>query len=100
MLERTGNWHLGDYVTKFIRGIGSIYFMFRLYELKSLFPGSLSQDVEENTQFVANELFFTSSGRIGVLLDITDSKLPMQLTALERNMAYVVEGIGGESHTR
>ncbi|KAF8635825.1 hypothetical protein AX15_000024 [Amanita polypyramis BW_CC] len=83
MLERNGNWHLADLVTKFIRG-------------------SLSHDIEENTYFAPKELFFTSSGRIGILLDIsgTDSRLPIRLTALERNMAYFVEGIGGDSHTR
>ena len=73
-----------------------------LYELESLFPGSLSHDIEEKAPFTANELFFTSSGRIGVLLDITgsDSRLSMQLSALERNMAYVIQGIGGGNHTK
>jgi hypothetical protein len=75
---------------------------YRLYELESLFPGSLSHDIEEKAPFTANELFFTSSGRIGVLLDVTgsDSRLSMQLSALERNMAYVVQGIGGGNHTK
>ncbi|KAK2459647.1 hypothetical protein APHAL10511_008292 [Amanita phalloides] len=82
-LERNGNWHLADLVTKFIRG-------------------SLSLDVEENAPFVPKELLFTSSGRIAVLFDIadSDSRLPIHLTALERNMAYVVKGVGGESHAR
>jgi DNA damage-binding protein 1 len=81
-LERKSNWHLADFVTKFIQG-------------------SLSQDIG-GAQFVTKELFFTASGRIGMLLDITDPdpQLPLLLTSLERNMAYVIEGVGGESHAK
>ncbi|KAF8630852.1 hypothetical protein AX17_005211 [Amanita inopinata Kibby_2008] len=81
ILERNGNWHLADLVTKFIRG-------------------SLLRDMEEDAPFVPSEIFFTSSGRIGIVLDINGNELPIQLTALERNLAYVVKGVGGESHTR
>ncbi|KIL67911.1 hypothetical protein M378DRAFT_185481 [Amanita muscaria Koide BX008] len=82
-LERHGNWHLSDLVTKFL-------------------SGSLSQDMEENAQFIPKELFCTSSGRIGILMDLADPdpRLSMLLTALERNMAYVVQGVGGQGHTR
>ncbi|PFH53878.1 hypothetical protein AMATHDRAFT_72908 [Amanita thiersii Skay4041] len=80
-LERNGNWHLADLVTKFVHG-------------------SLSRDVEEDAPFKPQELYFTSSGRIGVILDIKDNNLSIHLTALERNMGYVTPAIGGESHTR
>ncbi|KAG6903292.1 hypothetical protein C0995_000187 [Termitomyces sp. Mi166 len=80
-LECDGNYYLGDFVTKFIRG-------------------SLTSGSSNNASFEASHVFFSSSGRIGVIVEVTDSSLSLHLTALQRNLAGAVPGVGGESHTR
>ena len=45
-------------------------------------------------------VYFTSSGQIGVIIDVQDKELAMHLTALQRNLAAVVSGVGSVSHTR
>jgi hypothetical protein len=37
-------------------------------------------------------MFFASSGRIGVIIDIADRQLGLDLTDLQRNMASTLEG--------
>ncbi len=46
------------------------------------------------------ELFFTSSGRIGVIVDVKRNDVSLHLTELQRNLAAVIPGVGGTSHTR
>jgi DNA damage-binding protein 1 len=43
-------------------------------------------------------LFFCSSGRIGVIIDVGKA-LSLRLSALQRNMAAVIKGPGGTNHT-
>ncbi|KAG6837618.1 hypothetical protein H0H93_006139 [Arthromyces matolae] len=81
ILECDGNYYLADFVTKFTRG-------------------SLTSDSTMSTSLEASQTFFTSSGRIGVIVEVTDATLALNLTALQRNLAAVLTGIGGESHTR
>jgi hypothetical protein len=45
------------------------------------------------------ELFFTSSGRIGVIVNAA-SEISLHLTELQRNMAAVIPAVGGTSHAR
>lgn len=45
------------------------------------------------------QLFFTSSGRIGVIMDMS-SEISIHITELQRNMSHVVHGAGGHSHTK
>ncbi|KAG6878094.1 hypothetical protein C0993_012421 [Termitomyces sp. T159_Od127] len=80
-LECDGNYYLGDFVTKFIRG-------------------SLTSDSSKSTDLKATHVFFSSSGRIGVIVEVTDPSLALHLTALQRNLASAVTGVGGESHAR
>ncbi|KAH0586144.1 hypothetical protein H2248_007410 [Termitomyces sp. 'cryptogamus'] len=80
-LECDGHYYLGDFVTKFIRG-------------------SLTSDSSMNTNLEATHVFFSSSGRIGVIVEVTDPSLSLHLTALQRNLASALPGLGGESHTR
>ncbi|KAF8908996.1 CPSF A subunit region-domain-containing protein [Gymnopilus junonius] len=82
-LEAVGSFHLADMATKFLRG--SISAMDKSQETNKLSP---------------EVIFFTSSGRIGVVTDIQDNELSLHLTELQRNLASVISGVGSVSHTR
>ena len=43
--------------------------------------------------------FFTSSGRIGTIMDMADA-MSLHMTALQRNMAKTLKGPGSNSHTQ
>jgi hypothetical protein len=58
-----------------------------------------SPSLSAEGQLKPEQLFFSGSGRIGVIIDI-EAKLALQLTALQRNMAAVISGIGGVNHAR
>lgn len=47
-----------------------------------------------------NHIFFTASGRIGVIVDVADSQLSLDLTALQRNLGGVIRGIGEADHAK
>jgi len=71
VLEREGSYHVAEMITKFL-------------------PGTLaSPDMAYDLLLEAKQLFFTSSGRIGLILDIGDD-LSLHMTALQRNMANIV----------
>ncbi|KAI0337556.1 hypothetical protein BDW22DRAFT_1363933 [Trametopsis cervina] len=80
-LERDGHYHIGENVTKFITGGLSI------------------QDSHESRVFEPEHIFFTSSGRIGVVLHVADD-VALQLTSLQRNMAAAIVGPGEVNHTK
>ncbi|KAF9013379.1 CPSF A subunit region-domain-containing protein [Cyathus striatus] len=82
VLERDGSYHLGDFVTKFIRGSLS------------------SSDASNHPSLVQEAVFFTSSGHIGVVIGITDDQLSLHLTELQRNLGGVIPAVGGVSHAR
>lgn len=44
-------------------------------------------------------MFFTSTGRIGAILDMNDA-MSLHMTALQRNMAKSLIGPGGVNHTK
>ncbi|KAI0051144.1 hypothetical protein FA95DRAFT_1535299 [Auriscalpium vulgare] len=68
VLERDGDFHLDDVVNKFL-------------------PGSInSSDIKDDAELKPRMLFFTASGRIGVLTEAEDDDLSNQLTSLERNL--------------
>lgn len=65
------------------------------------YKGSLSSsDSSNNAALEEKHIFFTSSGRIGVIVDVLDDQLSLHLTALQRNLAGVLHGVGGVTHTR
>lgn len=78
--------------------------LFREYSLSYfkliISTGSLTSDSSKNTNLRATHVFFSSSGRIGVIVEVTDPSLALHLTALQRNLASVIPGVGGELHTR
>ncbi|KAF8158252.1 mono-functional DNA-alkylating methyl methanesulfonate N-term-domain-containing protein [Crassisporium funariophilum] len=81
-LERNGCYFMADMVSKFVRG-------------------SLSTvDNSKESDLKPEALFFTSSGRIGVIVDVQSKDLSMHLTELQRNLSAVINGVGGTSHTR
>lgn len=45
-------------------------------------------------------LFFTSSGRIGTIIDVADQELSVHLSELQRNLAVLLRGVGGDGHTK
>jgi len=84
-LERDGFWNLGEVVNKFI-------------------PGSMSSSdsvsiASTTTTLRPQLLFFTSSGRIGVVIDV-GPELSLHLTALERNLRKVVAEVAHASHAK
>ncbi|KAH7910836.1 CPSF A subunit region-domain-containing protein [Hygrophoropsis aurantiaca] len=80
-LERDGNYHLGDLVNKFV-------------------PGSLTAyETSNDITLSPKQLFFTSSGQIGVVIDVAD-ELALHLTALQRNLSNFYSRRRGANHTR
>ncbi|KAJ7242817.1 mono-functional DNA-alkylating methyl methanesulfonate N-term-domain-containing protein [Mycena haematopus] len=78
-LDRDGFYQQSDMINKFVSGMCSI----------------ASPDTASKLDPV--QLFFASSGRIGVIVDIADRQLGLDLTDLQRNMANVFED--GPNHT-
>ncbi|KXN88147.1 DNA damage-binding protein 1a [Leucoagaricus sp. SymC.cos] len=81
VLECSGNYHLADLVTKLIRG------------------SLTAVDHSEESILEPEGLLFTSSGRIGVIVDVK-TNVSLHLTELQRNMTAVIPSVGGTSHAR
>ncbi|KDR82646.1 hypothetical protein GALMADRAFT_837022 [Galerina marginata CBS 339.88] len=81
-LETVGSFHLADMVSKFLRG--------------SIAPVDKTEESRLNPEVI----FFTTSGRIGVITDVQDNELSIHLTELQRNLAAMISGLGAPSHTR
>ncbi|KAI0917003.1 hypothetical protein AcV5_007593 [Taiwanofungus camphoratus] len=81
VLERDGSYYLGDVVNKFIPG------------------GLASIDLSGDQTLEAKHLFFTSTGSIGVILELSD-EISLHMTALQRNMAKHLIGVGDIHHTK
>ncbi|KAI8986077.1 CPSF A subunit region-domain-containing protein [Trametes punicea] len=81
VLEKDGVYHIDDVVNKFIRGALS------------------SADVADDQAVKASHVFFTSTGRIGAILEMNDA-MALHMTALQRNMAKYLTGPGGVNHTK
>lgn len=80
-LERKGSYHLGELVNRFVAGgLG----------------GAQTQE-GQRPLFVPEQIFFTSSGRIGLIHDVSD-EVALELTALQRNMAGAIVGPGKTQH--
>ncbi|KAI9512431.1 CPSF A subunit region-domain-containing protein [Russula earlei] len=84
-LERDGFWNLGEVVNKFIAGSMSS-------------NGSVSTP-GVTTSLTPRLLFFTSSGRIGVVVDV-GPELSLHLTAVERNLRKVATEVAHASHAK
>jgi len=80
-LENDGGYYLNDTVNKFISG------------------ALTTPDTSSHSTLEPRQLFFTSSGRIGVILHISQD-ISIHMTELQRNMAQVVHGHGGLSHSK
>ncbi|KAH7926445.1 hypothetical protein BV22DRAFT_1118853 [Leucogyrophana mollusca] len=84
LLERDGNYHLGDMVNKFV----------------PVLPGSLTaHEVSIDIPLEPKQLFFTSSGQVGVVIDVAD-ELSLHLTALQRNLSNYYSRKRGISHAK
>lgn len=81
MLERNGNYHLGELVNKFIP------------------EGLAGTQHAEDQLFETEQLFFTSSGRIGLVHHVSDD-VALSLTALQRNMSGLIVGPGDTKHNQ
>ncbi|RPD77741.1 hypothetical protein L226DRAFT_544225 [Lentinus tigrinus ALCF2SS1-7] len=81
ILEKDGVYHIDDVVNRFLRGALS------------------SADVSDQQSVKASHVFFTSTGRIGAIMDIDDS-VSLHMTALQRNMAKKIQGPGGVNLTK
>ncbi|KAF7346073.1 CPSF-A domain-containing protein [Mycena sanguinolenta] len=76
-LDRDGFYQQSDMINKFV-------------------PGCVAAP-DAGSKLEPVQLFFASSGRIGVIIDIADRQLGLDLTDLQRNMANVFED--GLKHT-
>lgn len=84
VLERDGGYHVADFVTKLIRG-------------------SMSSDLTGCPSFTPEVVFCTSSGRIGVIANVDDQDLALQLSSLQRNLDHQRQRtavVGGDSHSK
>jgi len=87
-LERDGFWNLGEVVNKFITG-----------SMSSSDSVSAPRAASTTTTLTTQQLFFTSSGRIGTIVNVP-SELSLHLTALERNLRRVVTEITHASQAK
>jgi DNA damage-binding protein 1 len=63
--------------------------------------GSLvTVEQSEKADLEPEELFFTSSGRIGVIVNVRNEDVSIHLSGLQRNMSTIVPSTGGTSHAR
>lgn len=85
-------------MNKFVMGKLSFHLFHELTH-DCLIAGALesSENTEENI-LEAKQLFFTASGRIGVVVDV-DQDTSLQLTGLQRNMDSAIPAPGGLTHT-
>ncbi|THH20561.1 hypothetical protein EW146_g835 [Bondarzewia mesenterica] len=81
ILDRDGLYHVGDLVNKIL--LGSIH----------------SSEVSQDIDLESKALFFTASGRIGVIVDMGE-ELSLQMTALQRNLGKVITDVAKTPHTR
>lgn len=97
VLKRDGFWHIGELVTKFVKG--SVESSDRASGMSQAGKASAggNEDLEDMRP---THLFFTSSGRIGVIVDLKDDHVARHLGRLQQLMAISVKGVGSESHTR
>jgi len=79
-LEQVGNYYLGDCVNKFI-------------------PGVLASQPSSDDGVRAEQMFVTSTGRIGVVSEF-DKELSLHMTALQRNLANIISGPGKVKHSK
>jgi DNA damage-binding protein 1 len=79
ILSSTGLYHAADMITKFILRVNML---------------QASRTPESGDQ----QLFFTSSGCIGLVTEV-DQTLAVQMNALNHELANLVEGKHGRSHT-
>ena len=62
--------------------------------------GNLSSD-SKTGQFTPEMVFCTSSGRVGIILNVDDQNLALELSSLQRNLGNLnPKAIGGESHSK
>lgn len=94
MLEKDGGYHLADFVTKIIRGTVAFHPAFN-DSSHVLFTGSMSSDSANGTPFTSQAVFCTSMGGIGIVFDVNDQNLSLNLSALQRNLAHVAPEAGG-----
>jgi len=81
-LYKNGNYYLGEVVTRFLRGgLGN------------------TQDPHETGFFDPEVLFFTSTGRIGIVAHVNET-IALHLTALQRNMGQYLDGPGETEHSK
>ncbi|KAF9236524.1 CPSF A subunit region-domain-containing protein [Melanogaster broomeanus] len=82
LLEREGHYYLGDIVNKFL-------------------PGTLSShDISVDVPMMPKQLFLTAAGQIGVVIDLNDDQLSLDMTALQRNLSTFYENKAGISQSK
>ncbi|TFY70381.1 hypothetical protein EVG20_g2619 [Dentipellis fragilis] len=81
ILDRDGSYHLDDLVNKFI------------------FSDWHAQDASQDSKMKLKTFFFTSSGRIGCIIDM-EQELALHMSALQRNLSRIKEDIAGTKHIR
>ena len=62
--------------------------------------GAVSLDATPNDIYEPRVVFFTSCGRIGVIVEAKEEGLGKHLENLQRNLSGHVKGIGAPSHAK
>lgn len=83
-LELSGQYYLGEQITKIIPG--------------SVVSGRSDAKVDEKPELVPRIVFTTSLGRVGVMSEV-QREYGVMLTSLERNIGYGLPGPGGLRHS-
>jgi DNA damage-binding protein 1 len=94
-LDSDGSWYLGDFVNRLIPGKPTFSLLLGMTVIPLL--GAVVQVKE--SRFKPKQLFFSSTGRIGLVSIVEETDLSLQLISLQRNMAQVLIGKGNVQHT-
>jgi DNA damage-binding protein 1 len=95
-LDSDGSWYLGDFVNRLIPGKPTFSLLLGMTVRPLL--GAVVQVKE--SRFKPKQLFFSSTGRIGLVSIVEETDLSLQLISLQRNMAQVLIGTGNVQHTK
>ncbi|KAJ3863624.1 CPSF A subunit region-domain-containing protein [Lentinula novae-zelandiae] len=101
ILVRDGFYHVGDLITKFIRGKIHSLLVIYLVQLTCCSSGSLATTTESATgRFKSTHIFCTLSGQIGVVISVENDVLSRILSALELQLGQKSISAGGISHAK
>jgi hypothetical protein len=98
VLSSTGVYHAADMITKFISSEFQCSLCASRLSINTTTKGVNASQASRSPEFENQQLFFTSSGCIGLVTEV-DRTLAERMKALDHELANLVEGKHGRSHT-